>query len=127
MADLCWTLLKALAHDYEDLRTELKGPKRDKNIEELVHRHLETSNKNVRNTFTHTSFCYSSVVLTDNGIHSAISTFFKLDSVTFDYVVMIFTSAHFIHACLDLVKQVLDKQVHQVTFKLRIEFSRFNA
>ena len=47
MADLCWTLLKALAHDYEDLSAELKGPKRGKNIEELIHRHLERSNKNV--------------------------------------------------------------------------------
>ena len=48
--------------------------------------------------YTH-FFCYSSVVLTDNGIHSAISTFVKLDSVTFDYVVMVFTSAHF-YTCM---------------------------
>ena len=49
MADFCWTLLKALAHDYEDLNAELKGLKRGTNIEELIHRHLERSNKNVRN------------------------------------------------------------------------------
>ena len=52
MCELILNLLRALATSNKELKKEMKGLIRQRDVEEIVHKHLERSGKNVSDSYS---------------------------------------------------------------------------